>query len=222
MVRNSPIACGCDFYWLKFMAMVNFGFYRARNMIYCQMTRNPEPSASALFACNLQGIRLKHVCLRSDEFKLIAFAKFQIYLQTRENASAVRVERNIIGAYRLLFVKFIMLESDKCYDRNWLQTNTKCLLVKNSTFSLWIPFEVDQWRFTFVSVHFMTSKRIWPLHLITVRPMQLHRDCFCGNSMLIASIGIGAVICLGGLIIGLICSLFIKHRAKEDLPNKNT
>lgn len=214
-IHMNAIKCDCDYHFLKHLVLVTFGIVRGLNSVRTQVLGCIEPQADGLRACNLQPIHWRNICLGSTVLGLIAYPRFQINAFKHENVGRVQITENVNDTFRILFIPFEqkMPTGQKCFKRRWLRDNTKCYVMRNNA-SNSIQFNIDPERFMFISVVFVTAKRIWPLHLITIPPLRLSNEHSAGGNL--KMIIFGTIVCEIGFLIGILIIIYLDRRGKMN------
>lgn len=208
-IHESPIECNCDYFWFKYLVLSNIGIVRGLQSVQCEMDEFPEPDVETLATCDLEAIHLNKLCLHSRDLRFVAYAKLQIDLQIKRNYTFVRIRKAMAGPYRIMF---ITQTAESTGDGPHFTVS--CLLVKKNTQDLWIPFVQNRSNIMFVCVQFVTSKRIWPLHLVTAR--HLEEPAVPADSIIPCYVTLWVIESLISFVAGLAIAVFFKRKPIEN------
>lgn len=206
----NPVQCNCEFYFLKYITLTSIGLHRGFNSVKCMLRQDPDVDATGLRTCGMHSISTKKLCLKSSELSFVAHFKFQIRFYGNDSANYVEVKFDALYTYTTFHLLIIgseqeSIEHQHCHDREWLQKNAKCFIMTFRYTRSWVPLEIDRTRFNFIAVSFFTPTRIWPLRLVTVRPVEMPVDVVVVHSKqyLWDVIVISLVASVAGFLLGI-------------------
>lgn len=214
---DENIDCDCNYIWLKYLAIINIGIYGKSIVIECQIINNHWGKIIEAKMCSMETIHLKKVNMISREYRMYAFAKFEINVRINESEIQLQTKNKMNESFRIIFIP---QETNNGRDLKypnpeWILDNVKCILMKNEMPDLWLTFESDPIRFTLIVIHYKTNKRIWPLHILSIRPRDLV-DIIPEENLSFA-VPFGGAICIFGLIFGIGLNYCFRKCKTEDV-----
>lgn len=217
IVHTSHGLCDCNYFWLKSLILLNIGLSVGSYTVSCQAI-SVYPSPTMLDECNFQAIHINKVCLSVPRVTMVTYIKFLLKIQINETMNQILIRADNVEPLHLVFILFNPYSPTEscCPDGIWKKANTKCLLFNKPVNKTWIPLTVDQNSFAFISIDFMTPKRVWPLHFITISPWQYFDQTSCYSLHMVTWISI----CVLGVLLGFLIAFLCKTWASTDKGNE--
>lgn len=222
-LNGNLIPCDCNFVWLKNMLLINFGVHsKVETTLKCSGPDRPRPyqppSIQELNCYDMQVIQIKKIPkMHQPGWTLTSFAykRFHLNVINDSDIESLRIRTNVTEQFKVLIGRF---ETGRKIDYSYqIQGQVQCVLITNASQHLTLHYE--QSGLYFVAIFYLTSLRVWPLHLVTLNRIRHSNNP--STSELFVMISCISIWCCLAFSIGLVAGVFVrfgKKKAKRSVP----
>lgn len=171
---NNIIECDCDIYELTHLLFVSFQYMPKKafyDVLLCGPSVSNETQLLNHYKCpNIQEIHNNRLCRTNPQLPSYSYTRFEMTFNNKTETILIKTAAS--QRYRLWMINHnsvVAKNGDRCPNATWLNSSTRCFLLKHGTHTFPASGYIHKSDFTtFCIIYLMENKSSWPVHCLTV------------------------------------------------------